>query len=285
MRFEIVSLGSFPIMIFYTGFVFDLALYIPNGYDSYYMPWPLASTYSYSANLPETDREKRILVALGGCAVVGIIDAVIHAEKIKRSAASAGLEPSGELGRAVRRLMGYRKERDSMGEVRVAAEGRLWGAQTQRSLENLPHRPRAHAHRDRPRPRLDQEGRGHREWPPGRARRGQGRRHRRGLRRHTSARARRPLPPLGLADRLGHADQHERQRGDREFASAQGGRASRLQEAPASERRRQQVPVEQRRLPRRHAGRGGAQGRGRAPARGARPPGARSRPRPRSSRG
>jgi hypothetical protein len=85
MRFEIVSLGSFPIMIFYTGFAFDLALYIENGYDSYYAPWPFANSYSYSANLSETDREKRILVALGGCAVVGIIDAIIHANKIKRA--------------------------------------------------------------------------------------------------------------------------------------------------------------------------------------------------------
>ena len=32
--------------------------------------------------------------------------------------------------------MDYRIERDSMGEVRVPAD-RLWGAQTQRSLENF----------------------------------------------------------------------------------------------------------------------------------------------------
>ena len=33
--------------------------------------------------------------------------------------------------------MEYRVERDSMGEIQVPAD-RLWGAQTQRSLENFP---------------------------------------------------------------------------------------------------------------------------------------------------
>ena len=33
--------------------------------------------------------------------------------------------------------MGYRIEHDTMGEVRVPSD-RLWGAQTQRSLENFP---------------------------------------------------------------------------------------------------------------------------------------------------
>ena len=95
MRFEIVSLGAFPIMLFYTGFVFDLTLCIANGFDSYYAPWPFAGPSSYSANLPESDREKRILVALGGCAVVGAIDAVIHAKKVKRARLleESGLSP------------------------------------------------------------------------------------------------------------------------------------------------------------------------------------------------
>ena len=36
-----------------------------------------------------------------------------------------------------RNIMKYRTEHDSMGEIRVPAD-RLWGAQTQRSVENFP---------------------------------------------------------------------------------------------------------------------------------------------------
>ena len=60
-----------------------------------------------------------------------------------------------------------RVEKDSFGPIEVPAE-RLWGAQTQRSLEQLPHLRRAHAARPRPRPRPREEGGGAR---PRRARR------------------------------------------------------------------------------------------------------------------
>ena len=52
---------------------------------------------------------------------------------------------------------GYRVEHDSMGEVRVPAEA-LWGAQTQRAVENFPISGRP-VRRARARARADQ-GRG-----------------------------------------------------------------------------------------------------------------------------
>jgi hypothetical protein len=82
-RFEIVSLGAFPIMLFYSGFCFDLERYIANGYNSQYAPWPFQN--QYSAPLTDADRYTRIGAALGACVVVGAIDAYIHAMKVKKA--------------------------------------------------------------------------------------------------------------------------------------------------------------------------------------------------------
>jgi hypothetical protein len=80
-RFEIITLGSFPFTLFYTGFVFDMANYVSNGFDSAYAPWPFQS--EYSASLTTSDRLVRIGVALSVSAVIGAIDAVIHANKMR----------------------------------------------------------------------------------------------------------------------------------------------------------------------------------------------------------
>jgi hypothetical protein len=82
-RFEIVSLGSFPIILFYTGFVFDLERYAANDFDSSYAPWPFQSAYSVA--LSDSDRLTRIGAALGGCMIVGAIDAYLHAVKVKKA--------------------------------------------------------------------------------------------------------------------------------------------------------------------------------------------------------
>ncbi|MGA2547698.1 MAG: hypothetical protein ABSF43_14190 [Rectinemataceae bacterium] len=82
-RFEIVSLGSFPIMLFYTGFVFDLGRYAANNFDSSYAPWPFQSAYSVA--LSDSDRLTRIGAALGASMVVGAIDAYLHAAKLKKA--------------------------------------------------------------------------------------------------------------------------------------------------------------------------------------------------------
>ncbi|MCK7480367.1 MAG: hypothetical protein M0C28_26285 [Candidatus Moduliflexus flocculans] len=40
-RFEIISLGAFPILLFYTRVAFDLRRWVGNGFDATYAPWPL----------------------------------------------------------------------------------------------------------------------------------------------------------------------------------------------------------------------------------------------------
>jgi hypothetical protein len=82
-RFEIVSLGSFPIMLFYSGFSFDLGRYFANDFNPLYAPWPFQN--QYSAPLTDADRYARIGAALGACVVVGAIDAYIHAMKVKKA--------------------------------------------------------------------------------------------------------------------------------------------------------------------------------------------------------
>ena len=75
------------------------------------------------------------------------------------------------------------------------------------------------------------------------ARQAQGPEHREGGRRDRRRQARRPVPDRRLPDRLGHLDEHQRQRGDR--AAGRGGRAP--------QRPRQHGPVLQRRVPLRRA--------------------------------
>lgn len=81
-RFEIVSLGSFPIMLFYTGFAFDLERYVTNGFDYSYAPWPFKN--EKSASLSDQERVTRISIALGASLIVGGIDAYIRAAKAKK---------------------------------------------------------------------------------------------------------------------------------------------------------------------------------------------------------
>ena len=152
--------------------------------------------------------------------------------------------------------MKTRIEHDTFGPIEVPAE-RLWGAQTQRSLQHF------NISGERmPRELIRALAQVKRAcavvnhlwacWT--RTRRGHRRRGRRGARRQ----ARRRVPAGGLADRLGHADQHERQRGARQPRQRAAGRRARRGAPGAPERRRQQGPVVQRRLPHRDArGRGG----------------------------
>ena len=63
----------------------------------------------------------------------------------------------------------------------------------------------------------------------------------------------RRVPARGLADRLRHPDQHERQRGDRQPRQRAAGRRARRQGAGPPQRPRQSRPVLQRHLPDRHA--------------------------------
>ena len=159
----------------------------------------------------------------------------------------------------------HRTETDSMGEIEVDAN-RYWGAQTERSLHHF-------AIGDADADRMPLEvvhamgilkkaaalaNRGGRPPRPGH-RRPDRRRRRRGDRR----RARRPFPPLRVADRLGHPDEHERERGHREPRDRDGGRADGLEGAGAPQRPRQHVAVLERHVPHRDAHRRGHRDRAR----------------------
>jgi len=80
-RFEIVSLGAFPISLFYVGFGFDLGRYFGSDFDYRYAPWPFQS----SASILPSDSER--LVRLASAAVlslaIGGVDAIIHAGKMR----------------------------------------------------------------------------------------------------------------------------------------------------------------------------------------------------------
>ena len=125
---------------------------------------------------------------------------------------------------------GFRIEKDALGEVRVPAD-HYWGAQTQRSVENF------------------RIGVGRFTWGRpviralgvlklcaaqanlelGRAPGRQGRPHRGGGARGDRRPARRRVPARRLPDRVGHPDEHERQRGDRRAGERAGRRRSRRQ--------------------------------------------------------
>lgn len=75
-RFEIVALGSYPIMLFYTGLGFDLSAYIGSGYDPSRAPWPFKN--EYSAELSDSERLARLGTAALASVLVAGIDAVIR---------------------------------------------------------------------------------------------------------------------------------------------------------------------------------------------------------------
>ena len=142
-----------------------------------------------------------------------------------------------------------RTETNKFGPIEVPAEA-LWGAQTERSrrffaigsqrmplelVHALAEVKRAAALVNGELGLLD--GAKRRRSPPRRPRRGRRNRCR--------------VPALGLADRLGYAKQHERQRGDRQPGVARARWRARQRPSRAPERRRQSRPVVERCLPER----------------------------------
>ena len=141
-----------------------------------------------------------------------------------------------------------RIEKDTLGQVAVP-QAALWGAQTQRAVENfpvsgqrLPRRMiRALALIKAAAAQVNRE-RGGLPTAPGRGDRD---RRARGGRRQ----ARRSLPGGRVPDRLGHLQPHERQRGDRQPGHPAAGRHAGQQAAGAPERPREPGPVVERRVP------------------------------------
>jgi hypothetical protein len=79
MRFEIVTLGSYPISLFYIGFVDGIVGYYSHGQDSSYLPWNLSSS-SLSNDERVAILEQAFCLSLS----IGLIDAFIHANKVKK---------------------------------------------------------------------------------------------------------------------------------------------------------------------------------------------------------
>jgi hypothetical protein len=82
-RLAIVTFGSFPILLLYTDFSFDLGKFLIHGFDANYAPWPFKSEYSESP--AATERAARIGVAIGASAAVGVIDYAIRASRAKKA--------------------------------------------------------------------------------------------------------------------------------------------------------------------------------------------------------
>jgi hypothetical protein len=96
-RFEIVSLGSYPITLFYVDFAFDFQSWLAHGRDANYAPWPVKGVFSTS--LTDSQRLTRLGAALGLSFAVGAVDAIIHAKKVKAAErlreARLSMDPSG----------------------------------------------------------------------------------------------------------------------------------------------------------------------------------------------
>jgi hypothetical protein len=82
-RLGIVTIGSFPIMLFYTDFSFDLGAFALNGFDSTYAPWPFKSEYSKTPT--QAEKGTRIGVAIGASVAVGLLDFFIRSSKAKKA--------------------------------------------------------------------------------------------------------------------------------------------------------------------------------------------------------
>ena len=113
----------------------------------------------------------------------------------------------------------------------------------------FPDRLGAAAGADRPRARPDQARRRRGQHGPRQARSEARQGDRRGGAGSRGRQARRAFPAGRLADRLRHAIQHERQRGDRQPRDRDARRHARLEDAGPSERPRQHEPVVERHLP------------------------------------
>ncbi len=145
-----------------------------------------------------------------------------------------------------------RTETDTFGPIEVRGRpllgraGRALARQLQDRLGEAAIGRRARARHRQARGRRDQHG-------PRQARQENRRGDREGRAGGGRGQARRPLPARRLADGLGHAVEHERQRGDLEPRHRDARRRDGLEEARAPQRPRQHEPVVQRHLPHRHA--------------------------------
>ena len=149
-----------------------------------------------------------------------------------------------------------RIEKDSLGDIEVPADA-YYGAQTERARRNFPVSGLTFPRRFIAALALIKgEAAAGQRRDGDRRRRRSPRPSRQAARRGRRGQARRALPARHLPDRLGHLDQHERQRGDRQPGHRDPRRRDGLEEAGPPQRPRQRRPVVQRRHPDRHPRRG-----------------------------
>ena len=151
------------------------------------------------------------------------------------------------------RHIGGDAARDGLDRRDRRARECLLGCSDAAQPAELQDRRRAHAAAADPGARHHQAGggAGERRSGPARCRGRRGNRYGRG--RGHRGRARRPLPPRRLANRLGHPEQHERQRGDRKSRLRDSRPADGPEDPGPPQRPRQPEPVVQRHLPDRDA--------------------------------
>lgn len=74
-RWEIVSVGVFPIALFYTRLAMDTSRYVQNGFQGRFAPWPFKNEYSYA---PSADEQRAAVAVAAGLALgVGILDMIL----------------------------------------------------------------------------------------------------------------------------------------------------------------------------------------------------------------
>ena len=181
---------------------------------------------------------------------VGMTEVWLPPKSARQRAAHRRRSSNCEAPQSVRNrqtMTKTRTETDTFGPIEVAAD-RYWGAQAQRSLGNFKIGWEKQPAADRSRAR-DRQARRRRDQHGARQARPEARRGNRqsGAGGHRGQ-ARRSFPARRLADGLGHAIEHERQRGHLEPRDRNARRRDGLEEARASERPRQHEPVVERHL-------------------------------------
>jgi len=78
-RFEIIAVGVFPIMLFYTRFSFDMYRYFANGFNSVYAPWPFKNEFSYK---PTNEEQYQAVIIAGiGSLIFAGVDYFLYLKK------------------------------------------------------------------------------------------------------------------------------------------------------------------------------------------------------------
>ena len=94
LRFEIIAVGAFPIMLLYTDLGFGIGRYAASGFDSRYAPWPFQNS---SSLLPDdAERLLRIGVAAGISCAIAAFDLISRLREEAKSREIAELDSTAQ---------------------------------------------------------------------------------------------------------------------------------------------------------------------------------------------